>query len=107
MVVDFALCAGGGAAVLLAARRRVGAAVGALAIVVLPYTGSLCETIIGRIPVPAAIRDRLRHLAAQIITGLRAFHDARRLAGFVLLTLAIWALDAAGAMIGARALNLN
>jgi uncharacterized protein (TIRG00374 family) len=83
------------------------AAAGALAILILPYTGSLCETIIARIPVSPAIRGKLIHLAGQILTGLRAFHDVRRLAGFLLLTVAIWGLDATGMMIGARAFNLN
>jgi glycosyltransferase 2 family protein len=83
------------------------AAAGALAIVILPHTGSLCDTIIARIPVSAAMRGRLLRLADQILSGLRAFHDIRRLAGFVLLTVAIWGLDAGGVMIGARALRLN
>jgi uncharacterized protein (TIRG00374 family) len=83
------------------------AALGALAIVVLPYTGSLCEKIIARFPVSPAIRGRLLRLAGQILTGLRAFHDVRRLAGFLALTVVIWCMDAAGMMIGGRALSLN
>jgi uncharacterized protein (TIRG00374 family) len=83
------------------------AATGALAVVILPHIGSLCDTIIRRIPAPAAIRSRLLHLAGQILSGLRAFHDVRRLAGFALLTAAIWGLDAGGMMIGARALSLH
>ena len=83
------------------------AAAGALAVLILPYTGTLCETVIARIPVSAAIRARLLDLATHILTGVRAFHDVRRLAGFLLLTVAIWGMDAAGLMIGARAFHLN
>jgi uncharacterized protein (TIRG00374 family) len=83
------------------------AAAGALAIVILPHTGRLCERMIDRLPVTVAIRSRLLRLALQILSGLRAFHDLRRLAGFALLTAVIWSLDAAGLIIAARALNLT
>ena len=81
------------------------AAAGAVAIVVLPHTGKLLETILTRIPMPAGLRKRLIELAGQILLGMRAFHDWARFAGFVFLTLVIWAADAAGAIVAARGLG--
>ena len=82
------------------------AAAGALGIVILPHASGLCERIIGWIPLPGGIRERLLHLARQVLSGLRAFHDARRLAGFVLLTAAIWGLDAFGLVLAGYAFHL-
>ncbi len=39
------------------------------------------------------------------LRGMRAFHDARRLTGFLALTVVIWCLDALGTVIGAAALG--
>jgi len=83
------------------------AAAGALAILLLPHTGNLCETLIRRMPLPHAIRDRLLRLAEQVLLGLRAFHDVRRFAGFTLLTVVVWVADAVGTMVGAHGLGLH
>jgi hypothetical protein len=83
------------------------ASAGAIAIVILPHTGNLLTTVLGRIPMPPAIRTRLQALAGQILLGLRAFHNWSRLAGFTFLTAAIWVADAFGAIIGARGLGIE
>jgi uncharacterized protein (TIRG00374 family) len=83
------------------------AALGALTIMVLPHTGTLLETILTRIPMPAGLRKTLMQLAEQILLGMRAFHDWARFAGFVFLTLVIWAADSTAAVITARGLGLN
>lgn len=83
------------------------ATIGAAAIMVLPHTGTLSERILARIPMPAGLRNRLMKLAEQILLGMRAFHDWSRFAGFVCLTLAIWAVDSAAAIIAARGLGLH
>jgi len=41
------------------------------------------------------------------LRGLRAFHDARRLSGFLALTVLIWCLDALGTVIGGAALGFR
>jgi uncharacterized protein (TIRG00374 family) len=82
------------------------ASAGALAILVLPHTGRLCETVIRRIPMPVGLRDRLLRFADQILSGLRALHDLRRLGGFVGLTVVIWLLDALGVMAGAHGVGV-
>jgi uncharacterized protein (TIRG00374 family) len=83
------------------------AGAGAAAIIVLPHTGTLVETVLRRIPMPAGIQNRLLGFAEQILLGLRAFHDWRRLAGFICLTVVVWVADAFGAMVGARGLGLT
>ncbi len=83
------------------------AGLGAVMILVLPHTGRWLEKILGKLPLPGGLRNRLIHLAGQILLGLRAFHSWQRLAGFVALTILIWLTDAASTMIGARALGLE
>jgi hypothetical protein len=85
----------------------IAAAAGALLVAILPHTGSLLESILKRIPLPASIRASLLRLVDQILLGVRAFHNWGRLAGFVTLTVAIWATDALGTMTGAHALGLQ
>jgi len=83
------------------------AAAGAVVIMVLPHTGTLLETILTRIPMPAGLRQRLLKLAGQILLGMRAFHDWTRFGGFVFLTLVIWAADSTSAVVAASGLGLH
>jgi uncharacterized protein (TIRG00374 family) len=94
----------------LAAAARPFAAIaltGVIVIVVLPRIKGLIDTILGRLPLPEKLRHRLSQMAEQVLLGMRAFHDGSRLAGFSSLTGLIWFLDAAGAVILARALSLD
>jgi uncharacterized protein (TIRG00374 family) len=83
------------------------AALGAVAIMVLPHTGTLLETLMTRVPMPAGLRKTMMKLAEQVLLGMRAFHDWGRFAGFVFLTVAIWGADSAGAIVAARGLGLH
>jgi uncharacterized protein (TIRG00374 family) len=83
------------------------AAIGAVAVMVLPHTGTLLEKLVARIPMPEPLRRTLMKLAEQILLGMRAFHDWGRLAGFVFLTVAIWAADSVSAVVMARGLGLQ
>jgi glycosyltransferase 2 family protein len=83
------------------------AAAGALAIVILPHTGSLLETVIRNMPLPSSVRPRLVLLADQILLGLRAFHHWGRFAGFAILTAVIWSADACATIVGAKGLGLE
>jgi hypothetical protein len=83
------------------------AALGALAIAVLPFLGSLGRAAIERAPLPDALRPRLIATMTHGLRGMRAFHDARRLSGFVGLTMIVWTLDAVGTVIGASSLGLR
>jgi uncharacterized protein (TIRG00374 family) len=83
------------------------AGAGAVAILVLPHTGNLVEGLLRRAPLPARIRNGLIGLAEQVLQGLRAFHDWRRLAGFVALTVVIWVSDTLAAMTAGHALGIE
>ena len=80
---------------------------GAAAIAVLPFMGSAGRAVIARAPLPPALRPRLVTAMERALSGMRAFHDARRLTGFLALAVVIWVLDAAGTMIGGAALGLQ
>jgi len=79
---------------------------GALGIAVLPRLERLWHYLLDRTPVPERFRGKLKHILEQILFGLRAFHDWRRLAAFLSLTAVIWFMDAIGFILAARSLNL-
>ena len=80
---------------------------GATAIAVLPFLGPAGAIAITRAPLPPALQTRLVTALGRALDGMRAFHDARRLSGFVSLAILIWCLDAAGTVVGGAALGLS
>ena len=90
----------------LARTLAVLAAAGGAAIAILPHTGRLLEKVLLRVPMPARVRGIALRLAEQVLSGMRAFHDWRRFAGFAGLTVVIWLSDAVGVMAMGRALDL-
>jgi uncharacterized membrane protein YbhN (UPF0104 family) len=84
----------------------VASAAGAIAIAILPHTGNLCRNLLGRLPLPRALGDRLASLADQVLLGMRAFHDMGRFLGFAALTALIWLSDGFGTMIAAHGMSL-
>lgn len=80
---------------------------GAAAIAVLPFLGPLGRTLIERAPLPRALQPRLVTALGRGLDGMRAFHGARRLAGFLTLATVIWGLDAAGTVLCGAALGLQ
>ena len=91
----------------LSRTTAIAAAVGALAIALLPHTESLCRNLLRRLPLPFALRERLLRFADQVLLGVRAFHNVGRLLGFTGLTVAIWMTDAFGAILMADGLHLH
>jgi uncharacterized protein (TIRG00374 family) len=79
---------------------------GVLAIALLPRLERLGRKILERVPMPSGLREKLLGVMGHGLRGIRAFHDPKRLLGFLGLTLVIWCLDAVGTMIGAAALGL-
>ena len=79
---------------------------GALVIAVLPRLERLWHGLLERLPVPEGLRGKFKHILEQMLSGFRAFHDARRLLAFLGLTAIIWPMDAVAAILTARALNL-
>jgi len=82
------------------------AAAGVIAVAVLPHTGSLCEAVIQRLPLPKGLRPAVLHLVDQVLLGLRTFHDLRRLLTFAAYTAVIWTLDGWGAVLVAQGLGV-
>ncbi len=80
---------------------------GVVAIAVLPRLHRLGKTILQRLPLPEGLRAKLIVALEHSLRGIRAFHDPRRLLGFLGLTIVIWCGDAVGAVIAAKALSLS
>jgi glycosyltransferase 2 family protein len=83
-----------------------GAVVAVVVIGLLPHAGGWIDRILKIIPA-TAIRAFLARTAEQVLTGLRAFHDWRRMARFLALTAVVWTCDAVGMVSTARSLGLN
>ena len=69
--------------------------------------GQVWRRILERVPFPHRIRERINCILDQMLAGLRAFHDRRRLFGFLTLTAIIWFCDAVGVKVGMYALGLH
>jgi uncharacterized protein (TIRG00374 family) len=82
-------------------------ALGCILILVLPHFEGFLSPLLRRAPLAAAIRTRLLFFANQVLLGLRAFHDARRLLSFVSFTAIIWALDAVAVMCATHGFGMH
>lgn len=80
---------------------------GVAAIAVLPRLDRFGTTILEYLPLPHALRHKLTIMLEHSLRGIRAFHDSRRLLGFLGLTIVIWCMDAVGVIIAAKALSLT
>lgn len=80
---------------------------GVLFVIIVPHTGRMIESVVKRIPLPASFRTVLLGMADQVLLGLRAFHDWRRLAGFGVLTAIIWSSDACATVASAPAFGFT
>ena len=83
------------------------ALLGALGIAILPLLGSFGRSVIENAPLPHALRPRLINAMEHGLRGMRAFHHAGRLFGFLGLTVVIWTLDAVGTVIVGAALGFR
>lgn len=80
---------------------------GALAIAILPKLERFWKYLLARAPIPERFREGLVHILEQILFGLRAFHDGRRLLVFMSLTAVIWSLDAISFIMGGRSVGMS
>ena len=83
------------------------ALLGALGIAILPLLGSFARSVIEHAPLPHALRPRLITAMEHGLRGMRAFHHAGRLFGFLGLTVVIWTLDAVGTVIVGAAVGFR
>ncbi len=80
---------------------------GAVGIAVLPKLEGFWRYLLGLLPIPQTLRDKLRHAMEQILIGIRSFHDPGRLFRFLSLTMVIWFSDAIGVILGMKALGMS
>jgi uncharacterized protein (TIRG00374 family) len=80
---------------------------GVLSIAILPRMESLAKRILYRLPIPEKLQLKLLHVLEHGLRGLRSFHDGKRLAGFIALTILVWTIDATTTVLGSRALGLT
>jgi len=85
----------------------LGAAGGALVLIVLPHMEGLAHRILQWLPLPPKLKERLTGLMEQILLGVRAFHHWGRFLGFALLTAGIWMCDATSLMVSAHGLGFE
>jgi len=81
--------------------------VGVASIAMLPRLEWLGRRILEGVTVlPAGLRKKLLGVMEDGLRGIRAFHDMRRLTGFLGLTIVIWCLDAIATVVCAAGLGL-
>jgi uncharacterized protein (TIRG00374 family) len=80
---------------------------GVLGIAILPKLERFWVRVLERGPIPDRFREKLRHILEQILFGLRAFHDVRRLGAYLSLTAVIWFMDAVNTTLVARAVGIS
>ena len=80
---------------------------GVLGIAILPKLEPLWNHLLDRSPVPERFRGKLKQILEQVLSGMRTFHDTRRLLSFVGLTAVIWTMDAFLVISAGRALDLD
>ena len=83
-----------------------GACAAAVATAILPHTERWVKRVLKALPLPHGLHDRLVRVVEQVLLGLRAFHNWRRLAAFVFLTAVVWSLDTVTAVVVAEALHV-
>jgi uncharacterized protein (TIRG00374 family) len=80
---------------------------GVTIIAILPRMEAFGRMLLERSPLPARLRGKLLDIMAHALRGIRAFHDAHRLLGFLALTLIIWSMDAVFTIVTGAALGLS
>ena len=80
---------------------------GAAAIAVLPAFEAFWFRFLARIPLPARLRHPIENILAQVLEGIRSFHDPGRLARFLALTAVIWILDGITTVVASSAIGVS
>jgi uncharacterized protein (TIRG00374 family) len=95
--------------VLLDLLRVIGmvAFAGLIGLFIAPRLEGLITRILNGLPLSATLRARLTGIVGQFLLGMRALQNVRRALSFAGLTAVIWLVDALGATIVARAMNLT
>ena len=80
--------------------------VSVLGLTLLPSLKDLGLRWLARMPLPAALLDKLAGIVEQAVAGIEAFHHRGRLVRFLMLTALIWFLDGLITVVGARAIGV-
>lgn len=80
---------------------------GVMAIALVPVFESSWFRLLALVPLPSRVRCQVEHALRQTLQGIRSFHDAGRLARFLLLTAVIWSLDGITTVVCAHAIGLS
>jgi hypothetical protein len=80
---------------------------GMAVLVILPHCEPLVTRVLGMMPGPEKIRNRLIGIGEEFLLGLRAFHHVSRFAVFAGISFSVWFLDAFGAVVIAKALHIS
>jgi uncharacterized membrane protein YbhN (UPF0104 family) len=79
---------------------------GAAAIALLPPFEAFWFRFLARIPLPARLRTPIEHILAQVLDGIRSFHDPVRLTKFLFLTAIIWLLDGITTVVASSSIGI-
>ena len=79
---------------------------GVAAIALLPMFEKFWFRVLDALPVPQRLRGAVEGILRQVLQGIRSFHDAGRLASFLVWTAVIWLLDALVTVTLARSLSI-
>jgi uncharacterized protein (TIRG00374 family) len=80
---------------------------GAVAIAVLPAFEAFWFRFLARIPLPARLRHPIENILAQVLDGIRSFHDPGRLAKFLFFTAVIWLLDGITTVVASSSIGIS
>lgn len=79
--------------------------VGLMVILIVPFQEQFFLSALNKIPLPAAVAQRISDILKRFLVGMRSMRSIRRMGLFVGLTLAIWLIDGIGNVIGAQIIS--
>jgi glycosyltransferase 2 family protein len=80
---------------------------GIIVLLAVPRFEGPLRKLLGHLPGPARLHERLLGMMAQFLSGMRAFANPYRGFAFAGMTVLIWLTDAVGTMISTRAFGLS
>jgi uncharacterized protein (TIRG00374 family) len=78
---------------------------GLIVIIAAPFQEKLIRSIVTSIPLPEKYSLMISQQISRFLTGIRSLHNGRRLGLFILLTAAIWLIDAFANTLGVRIIS--
>jgi uncharacterized protein (TIRG00374 family) len=82
-------------------------ATGIVGLLAVPVLERPILSVVGRAPLPAGLRKRVKEMIPRFVRGLKALHQPARAVSFLSLTVVILLIDALGICVWAAALHLS